>query len=119
MRCSSEIPKPSEYPARLMFGSSKLFSRGRFQELWIEEKSGASFYTRQLFVRRPQSKTVIVLANKIVYRVDNGQELSRPQDAGKRMFLHEMMLTDKTEDGQTKQVSEQKLIAKWSSSNKY
>jgi hypothetical protein len=35
----------------------------RFQELWIEEKSGAPFYTRQLFDRRPQSKTIVVLAN--------------------------------------------------------
>jgi hypothetical protein len=28
-----------------------------------------------------------------------------------------MMMMDETEDGQTKQVSEQKLIAKWTSSN--
>jgi hypothetical protein len=35
----------------------------RFLELWIEEKSGAPFYTRQLFDRRPQSKTFVVLAN--------------------------------------------------------
>jgi hypothetical protein len=48
-----------------------------------------------------------------------GPELSRPQDAGKRKFLLEMMLMDETEDGQTKQVSEQKLIAMWSSSNKH
>jgi hypothetical protein len=39
----------------------------RFQELWIEEKSGAPFYTRQLFDRRLSS------FSQILNRVDNGE----------------------------------------------
>jgi hypothetical protein len=38
-------------------------------------------------------------------------EPSRPQDNVTRELFHKMMLTDETKDGQTKQVSEQKLIA--------
>jgi hypothetical protein len=34
-------------------------------------------------------------------------------------FDHKMMLMDETEDGKTKQVSEPKLIAKWSPPNKH
>jgi hypothetical protein len=35
----------------------------------------------------------------------------------KRGLLHMVMLMNGTEDGHTKQVSEQKMIAKWTSSN--
>jgi hypothetical protein len=46
-------------------------------------------------------------------------ELSLPQDNATRELLHKVMLMDEPEDGQTKQVSEQRLIVKWSSSNKH
>jgi hypothetical protein len=44
-------------------------------------------------------------------------ELSRPQDNVTRELFHKMMLMNGTEDGQRKQVSEQKMIAKWTTSN--
>jgi hypothetical protein len=46
-------------------------------------------------------------------------ELSQPQDIATRELLHKMVLMNGTEGGQTKQISEQKLIAKWSSPNKH
>jgi hypothetical protein len=48
-----------------------------------------------------------------------GQEPSRPQVDVTGGLLRIVKLIDESEDGWTKQVSEQKLIAKWSSPNKH
>jgi hypothetical protein len=48
-----------------------------------------------------------------------GQELSQPQDGVKCKLLHKVMSVNQPEDGKTKQVPEQKLIANWSSSNQH
>jgi hypothetical protein len=50
---------------------------------------------------------------------DAEDEPSQPQDAVKREPLRKVLLMDEHEDGQTEQVSEQKLITKWTSSNKH
>jgi hypothetical protein len=46
-------------------------------------------------------------------------ELSRPQDIATCELLHKMVLMNGSEGEQMKQVSEQKLIAKWTSSSKH
>jgi hypothetical protein len=50
---------------------------------------------------------------------DAEDEPSRPQDDVMGGLLCMVLLVDLPEDGQTERVSEQKLIAKWSSSNKH
>jgi hypothetical protein len=50
---------------------------------------------------------------------DAEDELSRPKDAIKRGLLRKAMLMDELKDGWPEQVSDQKPIAKWTSSNKH
>jgi hypothetical protein len=50
---------------------------------------------------------------------DAEDEPSRPQDDVMGGLIRKVMRMDEPEDGQTKQVSELKLIAKWTSSNKH
>jgi hypothetical protein len=50
---------------------------------------------------------------------DAEDEPSRPQDDVTGGLIRKVMRMDEPEDGQTKQVSELKLIAMWMSSNKH
>jgi hypothetical protein len=50
---------------------------------------------------------------------DAEDEPSRLQDDVKRGLLHKVMLMDQPKDGQTQRVPRQRMVAKWTLSNKH